>query len=197
VTTTGSGGGAWRFRRGPSSIGRRCPGERPAKPGKNVARALSREPRDDLFLGVPRGTRLFSMMKHDHDSDTSRFPSGPWTGYFLDRRNPGQHRMQLDLAFLRGKINGAGDDRAGTFTIYGRYSVDGECRWTKEYGSHTVVYRGFREGKGIWGTWEISDGGSTLRGGFHIWPRGVGEGDQEAVEEALPAPDQLVGGLTS
>ena len=51
-----------------------------------------------------------------------------------------------------------------------------ECHWTKTYlGSHEVFYRGFREGKGIWGTWEIG-GGLWGRGGFHIWPKAAGEG---------------------
>ena len=44
-----------------------------------------------------------------------------------------------------------------------------ECAWTKAYlGRHTVHYRGFREGKGIWGVWELEPG---QRGGFSIWPR--------------------------
>ncbi len=43
--------------------------------------------------------------------------------------------------------------------------------------AHDVFYRGFREDKGIWGTWEITH---FARGGFHIWPQHAGEGGQEA-----------------
>ena len=32
-------------------------------------------------------------------------------------------------------------------------------------------YRGFREAKGIWGTWSINQ----TKGGFHIWPISEGE----------------------
>ena len=50
-------------------------------------------------------------------------------------------------------------------------------------GAHDVFYRGFREGKGIWGTWEISN---LSHGGFHIWPRHAGEGEKcsESLEQA-------------
>jgi hypothetical protein len=46
---------------------------------------------------------------------------------------------------------------------------------------------GFREGKGIWGNWEIL---WDARGGFHIWPRSFAEANEEAVsaEEEMPAP---------
>lgn len=46
------------------------------------------------------------------------------------------------------------------------------------------TYRGFREGKGIWGLWELPN----ESGGFHIWPLGEEEGDQdhETVEEPVP-----------
>ena len=42
-------------------------------------------------------------------------------------------------------------------TLYRRYDVaDGRCHWTKRYlGKHDVFYKGFNEGKGIWGVWEI------------------------------------------
>jgi hypothetical protein len=67
-------------------------------------------------------------------------------------------------------------------------STEGECDWTKTYiGAHDVFYRGFREGKGIWGTWEIL---RDARGGFHIWPRSFAAANEEAVsaEEEMPAP---------
>jgi hypothetical protein len=106
------------------------------------------------------------------------FPSGPWVGFY--NYAPGdRHRMDLHLTFADGTISGDGNDDVGRFLIRGGYDVaNRECHWTKTYpGSHDVYYRGFREGKGIWGTWEIAVLG---HGGFHIWPKGEGEGESDA-----------------
>ena len=106
------------------------------------------------------------------------FPSGPWTGFYNYR--PGdRHRMDLQLTFANGNMSGDGVDDIGRFLIKGRYdAASRECYWTKTYvGAHDVFYRGFREGKGIWGTWEIT---IQYHGGFHIWPRQAGEGEERA-----------------
>ena len=52
-------------------------------------------------------------------------------------------------------------------------------------GRHDVAYRGFREGKGIWGTWEIN---TLAHGGFQIWPKrhGEGEAETESNQESEP-----------
>jgi len=108
-----------------------------------------------------------------------RFPSGPWVGYFLQRLIPGRHRMDLRLSFRGGSMTGEGRDWVGSFSINGRYSVeDGQCVWTKHYfGKHDVFYRGYNEGKGIWGAWEIPRQWRTLwlrlHNGFYIWPEGL------------------------
>src|SRR5882757_4722682 len=95
--------------------------------------------------------------------------------------------MQLHLTFANGVISGDGNDDIGRFLIKGRYdSQTAESHWTKTYvGAHDVFYRGFREGKGIWGTWEIA---IHNHGGFHIWPRGAGEGesDSQTAEQVQP-----------
>ena len=95
--------------------------------------------------------------------------------------------MELNLAFAEGRISGDGGDDVGTFLIKGQYdSSSRECHWTKTYiGAHDVFYRGFREGKGIWGVWQIKH---LSHGGFHIWPRQTGEGeeDAQALEQAEP-----------
>lgn len=85
--------------------------------------------------------------------------------------------MQLHLTFASGTISGDGNDDVGRFIVKGRYdSQSAECHWTKSYvGAHDVFYRGFRESKGIWGTWEIE---IQNHGGFHIWPK---EGDDSEV----------------
>ncbi len=87
--------------------------------------------------------------------------------------------MDLSLRFANGVMVGDGKDDVGVFSVRGRYdSANHECHWTKSYaGAHDVFYKGFREGKGIWGTWEIQ---VRLRGGFHIWP--LSEGGMEKAE---------------
>ncbi|MEI6782753.1 MAG: hypothetical protein WCQ21_17735 [Verrucomicrobiota bacterium] len=119
------------------------------------------------------------------------FPSGPWRGFYNYR--PGdRHRMELQLTFADGNMTGDGVDDIGRFRIKGRYEAPTrECYWTKTYlGAQDVFYRGFREGKGIWGTWEIS---IRFHGGFHIWPRRAGEGEAEAETAAAEEPVDAVG----
>src|SRR4051812_41149126 len=108
------------------------------------------------------------------------FPSGPWTGFY-NYTPADRHRMDLHLTFAQGNISGEGNDDVGAFHIRGGYNENTkECHWRKQYiGAHVVLYTGFREGKGIWGTWEIPFGG---RGGFHIWPRSEGSGEEIAIE---------------
>jgi hypothetical protein len=121
----------------------------------------------------------------------SLFPSGPWTGFY--NYHPGnRHRMDLHLSFTNGNIEGEGLDDIGRFIIRGRYQeANGECYWTKSYlGAHDVFYQGYREGKGIWGTWQI---GVLGHGGFHIWPRQSEAGETTAEEEAVPEPVEAVG----
>jgi hypothetical protein len=95
--------------------------------------------------------------------------------------------MDLILEFHDGLISGEGADGIGFFGIDGRYhSKAAECSWIKTYfGSHSVEYSGFRERKGIWGTWTIG----ASKGGFHIWP--IGEDAaikalKEEVEQEFP-----------
>lgn len=128
------------------------------------------------------------------------FPSGPWTGFY--NYEPGErHHMRLHLLFEQGTIRGDGVDDIGAFGIRGRYdAAAGECHWTKTYyGAHDVFYRGFREGKGIWGTWEIS---LLSRGGFHIWPQGeagaaMAEEQKEQSERVDAVGRELVGSTTT
>ena len=81
-------------------------------------------------------------------------------------------------------VTGDGNDDIGRLFVIGRLDyTSGECHWTKTYiGAHDVYYRGFREGKGIWGLWELLN----ESGGFHILPVGEQEGEQgqESAEES-------------
>jgi hypothetical protein len=124
----------------------------------------------------------------------SRFPSGPWTGFFLQKfAGPGRHWMELQLTFRDGVIKGEGRDRVGEFLITGRYDIaDGKCHWNKRYiGRHDVYYEGFNESKGIWGTWTIPM--STIisnlnRGGFHVWPKAMGDQSTDRLHEEADIP---------
>jgi hypothetical protein len=142
----------------------------------------------------------WSVMKPEHpELETDpRFPSGPWTGFFLQKPIPGRHLMEMHLTFCAGRISGAGRDWVGEFTIAGDYALDsGRCSWAKQYvGRHTVHYRGYNEGKGIWGTWEmdLQLPPDYRRGGFHIWPEGqrVGSGPELSEEADVPANAELI-----
>ena len=117
----------------------------------------------------------------------SRFPSGPWTGFFLQPGTPERHWMELDLTFRAGVMAGAGRDRIGKFVIAGRYYLDdGRTYWTKTYlREHSIDYSGYNEGKGIWGTWEYL---ANWRGGFRIWPVAMGDPTQQTLAASAPVP---------
>ncbi len=127
----------------------------------------------------------------DLESDP-RFPSGRWTGFFLDRRVPGKHQMELLLTFGHGNMTGEGRDFVGDFILRGRYSLeDGKCHWHKRYlGQHDIFYQGFNEGQGIWGTWELHPREiyGLVQGGFHIWPEAMGEPPGPALSETAEPP---------
>lgn len=123
-----------------------------------------------------------------------RFPSGRWTGFFLDKRVRGKTQMELLLTFLQGEMTGEGRDRVGPFLIRGRYAIeDGQCHWNKRYvGGHDVFYKGFNEGKGIWGRWELTPKEiyGFVHGGFHIWPETMGDPTQDTLAEEAEAPNE-------
>lgn len=122
-----------------------------------------------------------------------RFPSGPWVGFFTDKRMPGKHAMDLRLTFSAGRMLGDGRDWVGIFAIDGDYDVvSGACTFTKQYvGRHQVHYRGFNEGRGIWGTWEMTDQGLTFTGGFHIWPDGMPDPSVPVLTEEADVPQEV------
>lgn len=130
--------------------------------------------------------------------DDVKFPSGPWTGFYNYSGPEDRHRMDAHLIFARGGIAGEGSDNIGPFMIRGHYdATTRECHWTKTYiGRHSVLYHGFRDAHGIWGTWTI---GPWAKGGFHIWPCADGNGASvkraaEAdppVEAAPPKPARV------
>jgi hypothetical protein len=113
------------------------------------------------------------------------FPSGLWTGFYAYDHAGGKHGMDLSLEFSHGRITGDGADPVGLFVIEGRYeAADGACSWTKTYvGAHEVFYSGFRDGKGIWGTWSIE---RHWRGGFHIWPMDGADAEEWHLEAEEP-----------
>jgi hypothetical protein len=120
-----------------------------------------------------------------------RFPSGPWTGFFVQSWLPGRHTMMLDMMFKDGALTAKGSDRVGPFTFTGSYDqADGRCDWTKQYlDKHQVRYAGVNEGEGIWGVWQIRlfHGLYLDRGVFHIWPLGMTPSEEaDRTVRALP-----------
>lgn len=120
------------------------------------------------------------------------FPSGQWTGFYNYFTQSKRFLTDLILEFRNGMMSGEGSDGIGLFEIHGRYcQKEAECSWVKSYiGKHSVMYSGYREGKGIWGTWVAG----SYKGGFHIWPIGQGSALEELtneVEEELPAFTEL------
>ena len=117
-----------------------------------------------------------------------RFPSGPWTGFFLQPPLVGRQWMELALTFRAGVITGEGRDRVGEFLIRGRYEVEsGQCWWSKRYlGRHDVSYMGYNEGRGIWGTWELQN--PPRKGGFHIWPEAMGDPTKQKLTASEEIP---------
>lgn len=122
-----------------------------------------------------------------------QFVSGPWRGFYTYNAIGDRGRMDLDLTFKEGIVTGSGTDPVGFFTIRGRFEESNdEIWWTKTYaGRHDVFYKGFREARFIWGTWEISPGWT---GGFKIWPKGMGEEAEEEVAEEVPVTSGLTPG---
>lgn len=126
-----------------------------------------------------------------------RFPSGKWVGFWTDKRLPGKHQMELELTFSNGSMTGSGRDIVGTFAIEGTYHLDdGLCLFLKQYvAQHVVGYRGFNEGKGIWGSWELIIQKQKFTGGFHIWPHGMADPTQPTLDEEAEIPSDVGGEL--
>src|SRR5262245_48832444 len=114
-------------------------------------------PRSSPTFRQPSSFDTDSACSYNDTMDDDLFPSGPWTGFYNYTGPEDRHRMDLHLAFENGRMTGDGTDDIALFQIKGRYDqMTRECWWTKTYpASHDVIYHGFREGVGIWGTWEI------------------------------------------
>lgn len=121
----------------------------------------------------------------DHDQGCL-FPSGRWVG-IQKCVGHGTLRLALLLTFKSGKIEGSSVLPDETVTIQGTYDGESlECRFTFRFDRPGDIdgFRGFREGRGIWGTWQCPVVGCT--GGFQIWPAadgGDGFGLSTAAEE--------------
>jgi hypothetical protein len=127
----------------------------------------------------PRGSLAVNTSPTDADETDPRFPSGAWVGFLLQKHaRPGRYPMRIRLSFRGGTLTGEGEDFVGRFTFHGSYDLGtGGCVWVKQYlGRHAVNYRGFNEGAGIWGMWEMPEWGFS--GGFHIWPEDMPDPSQ-------------------
>jgi hypothetical protein len=122
----------------------------------------------------------------------ARFPSGPWTGFWLQRIYTGRQYMRdLWLHFVDGRVTGGGVDLVGEFTFNGSYQLDdGTVTLSKQYiSSHLVRYEGRNQDDGmwLWGVWTIG----YDRGGFHIWPQGEEDPTRRRLKEELDVPLQV------
>ena len=133
------------------------------------------------------------MSAPEHLETDTRFPTGPWVGFFLDKRLVGKHWMELHLTFKEGKMIGEGRDRVGKFVVDGTYHTDdGKAYFTKTYvGRHSIQYSGYNEGKGIWGTWELVWPPYHFTGGFHIWPKEMPDPTQPKLTEEAEVPQEV------
>ncbi len=124
----------------------------------------------------------------------SRFPSGPWTGFYLQPPLPGRFLMEKLLLFKDGSLTGSGRDLIGSFICKGRYEVaSGLCHWTKSYlGKHDVFYQGQNQEGFIHGEWTIPDAKMIMKGGFVIWPEGMEDPTKRRLHEAVPLEELLI-----
>lgn len=121
----------------------------------------------------------------------SRFPSGEWVGFWVQRSLYGNDRKRVEftLRFANGEVTGQGRDFIDQCVIRGRYDVkSGEVTFQKRHVNlrYDVFYRGFAEQvkKGIWGVWELP----SDRDGFHIWPKGIADPTVDRLEEEADVP---------
>jgi len=118
-----------------------------------------------------------------------RFPSGPWTGFWI-QRGWGKQRMSLSLAFAEGRVAGSGRDIVGKFEFTGTYDLkSGRVQMVKQYEQrHRVAYDGANQGDGVWlwGVWSIR----SHRGGFHLWPEAEEDPTQRRARAAIEHPNR-------
>lgn len=137
--------------------------------------------------------RIAVMPEHETSNELfetdPRFPSGGWTGFFLQRPTFTERvTMSLSLWFREGRLDGEGRDRVGRFLLRGHYETgSGEVVMQKRYlGQHEIFYRGYNDpGLGIWGTWTIR---GFMTDGFHIWPEGMADPTKARRAEEADAP---------
>jgi hypothetical protein len=111
-----------------------------------------------------------------HECD-DRFPTGEWTGFYVQPDSRQRYLMDLVLQFAQGRMSGMGSDPVGKFAISGAYdTTTAKCSWTKQYlGQHSVSYVGQARQGGIIGQWHIPGRPADWSGPFFIWPRASGD----------------------
>lgn len=124
------------------------------------------------------------MSQPPDSTSHSDFPSGEWTGFFLERHQPNRGWMHLYMSFENGTIQGEGTDYVGPWHILGSYDEQTRAAsWIKQYlGKHKVEYNGQGGEQGIRGAWNIN-GFST--GHFHIWPKAMRNIDAYYIENEI------------
>ena len=122
----------------------------------------------------------------EHETDP-RFPSGPWRGFWLQRRTRGW--MNLQLVFKDGDVRGEGEDIVGKFVIRGNYCVETDkVTFRKHYvNGHMVAYAGVAGlDSQIRGQWEIR--ACEDNGYWRIWPVQMCEACRRSTAAARDQP---------
>jgi hypothetical protein len=103
--------------------------------------------------------------------------SGPWKGFFVQRKRRGM--MRCHLSFAGNQLAGTGDDADGIFQFEGEYFAEHHRVFLdKRYPDLTVHYDGRWDGLIIAGTWSfmmmsVTEEGTelhTAHGVFELWP---------------------------
>ncbi len=97
-----------------------------------------------------------------------RFPSGTWTGFFVQQEiYYGRCWMDIFLRFSNGIVKGEWHDIVGPFVMRGKYELDSAVvSIHKDYiEANHVYYKGRHKGKAISGIWHLP----SMRGPFIIW----------------------------
>ncbi len=117
-----------------------------------------------------------------------QFPSGEWSGFYIEKHRNERGWMHLYLTFADGQIRGEGTDYVGPWVANGTYQEStGNCRWTKQYvGRHQVWYEGQYSENGIQGSWQIIN----TDGPFHIWPKTHAHFNELYLRDEIDSPGE-------
>jgi hypothetical protein len=91
--------------------------------------------------------------------------TGEWEGFYVYSFDNGKHKMNCQLSFKNGTINGSGIDDVANYKWQGNYNLETyTVVMHKKYSTHEVKYEGHADENGIWGKWNLE----TMAGGSYL-----------------------------